>query len=305
MFVDASSFWLRRSSVPRRRPAYDLRRRVELAVRETKLAGRRLRGGARLRPSFFIVGAQKAGTTALFDHLARHPDVAAPLAKEVHYFDVAAHRGAGWYEAHFPLIDGAAAGPHEPARLTFDASPYYLFHPAVAERLRRYAPDARIIALLRDPAARAWSHYWHEWSRGYEQLEPMAAFEAEAERVPDPHDHVGPSLGERFAHQHFSYLARSEYDRQLERWRSVFPAEQILCLRSEDLFADPAATLGQVAAFLNLSPFDPSSFRALNTGDYDNPPPDVRDWLNSRLAASQTSLIGMLGPHFQWSQATP
>jgi hypothetical protein len=162
-----------------------------------------------------------------------------------------------------------------------------------------------MIALLRDPVARAWSHYWHEWSRGYEPLDPAAAFAAEPGRIPDPHVRVGPTAQERFAHQHFSYVARSEYDRQVARWRDTFAPEQLLWLRSEDLFADPAATLDEVAAFLGLSPFDPSSFRALNVGAYEEPPPEVRNWLSDRLAPSQSALIQMLGPRFQWSRAQP
>jgi hypothetical protein len=285
----------------RRRPAYDLRLKVGMAAREATLAARRLSGGARLRPSFFIIGAQKAGTTALFDHLARHPDIAPPLAKEVHYFDLAVGRGEGWYAAHFPVCPSMGQGGGRP--LTFDASPYYLFHPDVAERLKRFAPDAKLIVLLRDPVARAWSHYWHEWSRGYEKLEPMAAFEAEASRVPEPHERIGQGAQGRFAHQHFSYVARSEYDRQIARWRKVFSPEQLLVLRSEDLFSDPAGALSEVTAFLGISPFDASSFRALNVGAYEEPPPEARKWLGQRLAASQSSLIEMLGPRFQWSRA--
>ena len=290
-----------RPSSPRKRKAYRLRKAMQLAGLEANLAIRRF-GCDRMRPDVFVVGVQKSGTTSLFGHLAQHPEVLPPLVKEVHYFDVSLNRGDAWYACHFPEVRAASARAQDIGSpvLTFDASPYYIFHPDVASRIRRYSPDARIIAVLRDPVARAWSHYWHEWARGYEKLSPMPAFLAESHRIPDPHVSVGNTAPARYAHQHFSYVARSEYDLQLARWRDIFPPDQVLCLKSEALFEDPATSLGKVARFLQISDFAPGTARILNSGRYDVPPPDVAAWLRDRLAASMAATRTMLGDEFSW-----
>jgi len=273
-------------------------RRIGLAA---SLAARRL-AGPRMRPSLFIIGAQKAGTTSLHGHLARHPQVLPPLVKEVHYFDVAAQRSTAWYGAHFPTAaeaDAAADATGLPV-LTFDTTPYYIFHPHVADRVADFADDAKIIAVLRDPVARAWSHYWHEWGRGFERLEPLAALEAEQGRLPDPHHRIGDSPRDRFMHQHYSYCARSEYAPQIARWQARFGADRVLCIKSERLFAEPGAVLGEVADFLGIAPFAATKPRALNTGDYDPPPPAAEAWLKQRLAAPAEAVRALLGDGFQW-----
>lgn len=255
-----------------------------------------------MRPSLFIVGAQKAGTTTLFGALARHRDVLPPLVKEVHYFDVAAHRSERWYGAHFPTQAEAMRheSTHGKAPITFDTTPYYMFHPDVAGRIKQYAPDAKIIAVLRDPVDRAWSQYWHEWGRGFEKLGPVAALEAEANRLPAPHDHVGASATDRFMHQHFSYRARSEYDRQIPRWFDLFGRDRVMVIKSERLFADGNAVLAEVAQFLGLSPFASMKPKALNTGKYDAAPAEVAAWLEERLAPSMAATQALLGDEFTW-----
>ena len=286
-----------RLEVPERVPkrmGYRYRARARRLLLEANLAARRL-APRRMRPSVFVVGAQKAGTTSLHALLSEHPGMRAPLVKEVHYFDLAADRPARWYEAHFPAESASDDG----RALAFDTTPYYLFHPQVAARIARYDRDARIVALLRDPVQRAWSHYWHEWRRGFEKLEPMAALSQEPTRLPDPHFRVGDTRRDIFAHQHYSYCARSEYDRQLERWFDCFPRANILVLKSENLFEQPEATLARLAGFLEIAPFQ-SVESALNVGRYPSPPEAVGAWLRQRLAASADATRAMLGQEFSW-----
>jgi len=114
-------------------------------------AGRRAELRLRMRqpralPDAVILGAMKSGTTSLHNYLVRRPGVIEPLRKEVHYFDVNFERGEAWYRAHF-------GGEGEPG-LNLDSRPYYLFHPAVPQRLHGLLPDAKLIVLLRDPVRR-------------------------------------------------------------------------------------------------------------------------------------------------------
>jgi len=198
-------------------------------------------------PSFVVIGAQKAGTTSLFRYLSEHPGVTPPRMKEIHFFDLHWVRGVGWYQAHFPL--NLWGGPP----FTGEASPYYLFHPRVPERMARILPGARVLALLRNPVDRALSHYHWEVRYGNETLPFRRAMDRETEVLPGETARLLADDGYRsFLHQHASYLSRGHYADQLSRWFDHFPPEQFLVLKAEDLFARPGPTMVRVQEFLDL-----------------------------------------------------
>jgi Sulfotransferase domain len=261
---------------------------------------------SRLLPNVMILGAQKAGTTMLFALLARHPMVLTSCIKEVHYFDLHYGKGIDWYRAHFPLsreVEEPAAQSR--SSVVLEASPYYLFHPAVPSRVAQAIPNARFIVLLRDPVARAWSHYWHERTRGYEWRLADAAFQCEAERLRGQEQRLLAEPSYRsHAHRHFSYLARSRYANQLERWFAQFRRSQFLVLRSEDLFASPADTVSLVLRFLML-PDDvdlprESHLAAHSAGAYPPIPNPLLRRLTGELEDSNAALQTLLGSAFSW-----
>ena len=230
-------------------------------------AGRRAELRIRMRqprglPDVVILGAMKSGTTSLHNYLVQHPGVVEPLRKEVHFFDVNFERGESWYRAHF--------GREGQPGLNLDSSPYYLFHPAVPQRLHALLPEAKLIVLLRDPVRRAYSHYWHERDKGRETLSFEDAIAAEAERLGNSEQRLADGTLERSReHQHFSYLARGRYAEQLDRWFAVFPREQFLILRFEDLARDPLGVLNVTLDFLGLPRADDVSLEARNTRRYE------------------------------------
>jgi Sulfotransferase domain len=128
-------------------------------------------------PDFLILGAQKAGTTALYAYLRRHPAITGPSWKEVSYFDRHYARGEAWYRGNFPNRLRARD------KLVGEASPSYLFHPLGPERARALVPEARLVALVRNPIDRALSHYHHEVALGRERLSFEEALEAEERRL--------------------------------------------------------------------------------------------------------------------------
>jgi hypothetical protein len=215
----------------------------------------------RALPDAVILGAQKCGTTSLHYYLVQHPGVTAPLRKEVHYFDLNLERGEGWYRAHFGRSDAPG--------LNLDSSPYYLFHPAVPQRLRALLPQAKLVVLLRDPVRRAYSHYWHERDKGREKLAFEDAIAAEPGRIDGAHVELERgTLAGSPDHRHFSYLARGRYAEQLERWFAVFPREQFLILRFEDLAREPLAVLNATLEFLGLPPATSVSLEARHRRTY-------------------------------------
>lgn len=284
-------------------------RRFRLRVPERRL--RVATGKARILPSFLIIGAQRAGTTSLYDHLRHHPDIAEPAGgeqsvswrKELHFFDEKFWRGIDWYRSFFPL-----AASRRIARLrgsdlvAYEATPYYLFHPAVPERVARTIPDVRLIALLRDPIERAYSHYQMMLRKNTERLSFEDAIAAEEERLAGEEERLlaDPRYFSRH-HRHHSYISRGLYADQLERWFAHFPREQLLVLRAEDFFAKPAEALADVLAFLGLRDWSPGEFEARNRASYAPIDAPLRRRLEERLAEPNARLERLLGRDFRWS----
>ncbi len=103
----------------------------------------------------------RSGTTSLYRYLGEHPQVLRPWTKELHYFDRLFSRGTVWYRANFPTVPAMLWHKlaHGGKALTYEATPAYLIYPAAARRIARTLPRAKLIALLRNPVDRAYSHY--------------------------------------------------------------------------------------------------------------------------------------------------
>lgn len=194
------------------------------------------------RVSFLIAGVQKGGTTALFEYLSEEPGLSLPRTKELHLFDDESRDWArpdfAKYHAAFAPYDGRPRG---------EATPIYLYWPNCLERIRAYNPAMKLIVMLRDPVARAWSHWRMEYARGAETRPFAWCVRQGRQRLFD--DHPGTPWG---FHREFSYVERGFYGEQVEHALSLFPRDQLLILRAEDLRSDPATALAQVRGFLDL-----------------------------------------------------
>jgi len=253
---------------------------------------RRVTAGRRPLPDFIILGAQRAGTTSLYNWITSHPSVAPAKQKEVHYFDLHYAKGANWYRAHFPL---ARAG-----QVTGEASPYLLFHPLAPGRAAAdLPPSTTFIVILRDPVERAVSHYWHERRLKAETESLAVALALEEERLSGEDERV--LGGERsFAHFHFSYAARGRYAEQLERWFAHVGRSRVLVVESESLFGDPEAQI-RVTDWLGLSD-SPGPFPAMNEAQRVDPadPAAVR-MLERHFDPLNEELFELLG-HRLWGR---
>jgi len=279
-----------------------VRRFVAQARTSLRRPTHRLRG----LPDFLIIGGQRCGTTSLYNYLLGHPQVLAPLVKETQFFTYQWPRGRGWYRAQFPMdLRRRAAGSAASPALTFDATPYYLFHPCAAERAASVVPQARILALLRDPVERAYSHYQHSVRQGLEPMSFPAALELEAQRLAGEEERLrSDSSYPGTNHRLFSYASRGLYAEQLERWMSRFPGQSTLVLRSEDLFTDPSREFQTVLRFLGLPDWEPAEF-GVHTKRSPRPParmpPESRRLLEERFAPANRVLEQLLGREMAWS----
>ena len=221
------------------------------------------------RIGFLIGGVQKAGTTALARYLSAHPGIALPACKEAHVFD------AGDFDEAWSSADVDARFASHFAGVTAgqrcgDATPLTVFHPTLVARVARYNPAMRWVLLLRDPVERAISHYFMERARGTEPRTLLGAVLAERARLrAHQHDFAAGSPLRKW-----SYVARGRYARQLDSVLAHFPRQQLLLLRSQDLAADPQATISRVLGFLGLPGQEPvAALGRVFEGSYRTPGP--------------------------------
>jgi hypothetical protein len=279
------------------------------AKRAVRIGGRRfgtLTARFRLLPDYLIIGAQRAGTTSLFKYLVQHPAVGRPfLGKGAHFFDTNYSADLDEYRAYFPTTayKWYVKASRRMDAVTGEGSPYYLAHPHAPYRIAETLPDVKLIALLRDPVERAYSHYQHEVARGFEDLSFDEALEQEPRRLAGEVERMrsDPSYNS-FAFQHHSYLSRGLYAEQLEVWYGLFPKEQILVLRSEDLFSDPERIYRDVLRFLGVPPFSLRQYEVFNPRRYTEMGPGARQRLVEYFAEPNERLYDLVGTDFAWSR---
>jgi hypothetical protein len=268
---------------------------ARVVLRNAVWAYGRATSALRPLPDFLIVGAQRAGTSALYTYLRRHPDIGGPPWKEVNFFDIRYERGASWYRGHFPIR--RAGRP----QLVGEASPSYLFHPLAPERVAALLPDVRVIALLRDPVDRALSHYHHEVDLGREPLSFEDALDREEERMRGEWERLADPSYFSYAWWNHTYFARGLYAEQLERWQSAVPRERLLTIVSEEFFADPPGTYARVLEFLGAAPYELDSYPPVFSREYGQMRPETRDRLAGRYLEPNRRLAELLGRQLPWS----
>lgn len=215
-------------------------------------------------PNFLIIGAQKAGTTALYHYLSQHPQIYMSPEKEPGFFAFETEkpdfRGPGDralyansvtdLEAYHQLFRGVT---NEIA--IGEATTWYLYSPEAPERIKHYIPDAKLIAILRNPIERAYSAFMHAIRDERESIADFAtALRVEEDRI----------------EQNWEYLWRYKqmglYASQLKRYFQYFDSHQLKVYLYEDLNTRPAALLTDVFQFLGVEQsYIPEVFTRLNT----------------------------------------
>ncbi|HEY5890720.1 MAG TPA: sulfotransferase [Acidimicrobiia bacterium] len=262
-------------------------------IRRLESAGRRATSSIRALPDFIVIGAPRSGTTSLWKHLSSHPGVIPALRKELHYFDHRFERGLPWYRAHFPLRRSLRDG-----RITGEATPQYLGFPGVPARVRSVVPSAKLVVLLRNPIERTFSAWQLKVREGIEELDFERALEQEEARLAKPSRRPGADM-------RYAYKAKSRYAEQLEAWFEHFPRNQMLVLKSEDLFDDGAQPLSELYRFLEI-PIDAgtASNARIPTANASPTASSMDDRTRAELASyfepHNRRLYELLGRDFGW-----
>jgi len=274
------------------------------AAHSVSVTAGRLTSRARMLPGFLIVGAQRSGTTSMYRTLDQHPAILkAVLHKGVHYFDTGYGHGLGWYQGHFPLRARAALARRATGDvpLTFESSPYYMFHPLAAGRISRDLPGVRLLVLVRDPVERAYSAHAHELARGYE-TEPFArALELEDQRLAGEADRIISEPGYlSHSHQHHAYLTRGLYADQLDRLAQAVGRDRVHVVDSGRFFTDPEPVYDGVLEFLGLHRHGYPEFERHNARPRSPMPDTLRATLNDHFKTPDERLASWLGHPPSW-----
>lgn len=259
----------------------------------------------RMLPQWLVVGAQRCGTSSLYEYLVHHPQVCRAAKEEVHYFDNNYHRGLNWYRGNFALVGGASATARgNNHKVTGEASPYYLAHPLALDRIARDLPGVKILVVLRNPTDRAYSHHYHECRMGCETLSFEEALDREPERLAGEADRIreNPTYYS-FAHQNFSYVTRGHYADQMERLFQLFPRSDVMVICSERMLRETAAVYAEVLSFLGLPPHTLRRFPRHSAGRYSPMNPATRARLQALFAPENERLFKLLGTDWGWNQS--
>lgn len=257
-------------------------------------------------PELLIIGAKRGGTTSLWHYLSQHPGLLAqfptPNSKGTYFLSDEWHRGERWWRSHFAhertrARVGARLGFHPVAG---ESSPYDLYHPLAPQRAAAVAPDALVVAVLRNPVDRAFSH-WKERRRHTETLNFAAAIEAEAERTAGEEARIlaDPTYAS-FPHRHQSYVDQGRYAPMLRRWFDAFGRDRMLVVTAETFYADPQATVDQITDRLGLPRHMVADVTPRNEAPSDPMDGDLRAKLTVELAGGIAAVEELLGITTGW-----
>lgn len=284
--------------------------RARRRIMQRRMAARQTVPLNRGLPDFLILGGQRCGTSSLYKYLGAHPQIVPSLRKETRYFSTEYERGSGWYRAHFPAtISMTGLAWLRGESRTFEATPDYLFLPATPARVATTLPDGRFIVLLREPVARAYSHWQHMRRQGYETLPFPDAVASESDRIGGELKSLrkdGPNPSKDLLR--YSYIARGCYAEQVERWFQHFSPDRFMIIDAEELYSRPEGVLRMICRFVGVKEWVPAEFRnysqsaALPTNDRkpDGIPDAVKSELQKYFYSENRRLPQITGREFSW-----
>ena len=246
------------------------------------------------RPSFMIIGAQKGGTTSLYNYLVEHPQIIGNRSwKEIRYYDLPSNyeQGFSWYLRMFP------SKSEKGDRLTFDASPSYLYFPEIPQKIKNDFGEIKLIAVLRNPVQRAyfaWKMYHSfglndEVSANNKAIADNRSFKEAIEQ--ELMQSCAPDI------YPYDYVSRGLYAEQLERYFSCFNRESLLVIESTELQKKTQEILNIVCKFLGIDSFDDKQITTILEKQYNV---GVESQKSTEDQEMINKLTDYFTPHNQW-----
>ncbi|QIR37171.1 sulfotransferase family protein [Tolypothrix sp. PCC 7910] len=258
------------------------------------------------QPDFLITGFMKSGTTSLYSYLSSHPQILPAVDKALRFFTDFLDQGLDWYLAHFPAILDSRN------YLTGEATPIYINFTSLASKIYDCFPNIKLIILLRHPVQRAISSYYHQHQAyGHYKLIQGSTTNTIEKVLTRLHNLpslllLEPSILKKNSQNDYiddillPHLVGSLYIYYIKQWLNIFPKEQILIIKSEDLYNNPSVTMKQVYDFLKLPHFQLSEYRNSNPGSYPPISNELRSQLVDFFRPYNQQLEEYLGMSFKW-----
>ena len=233
----------------------------------------------------------KCGTTSLYDYILQHPQILPASQKEIMFFndEKLFQLGKDWYLSNFPPI------ADELNYLTGEASTMYVHSSLVAQRVKDFFPKTKIIVILRDPVARAISHYFFNVKQGVvsnKTIEQIISVEFnKINKMTDLSTELNGINGVVLAGLYIYFL---------KQWMSIFPKEQFLILQTEDLATAPVSLMEKVFKFLELPNYEISQSPKKNSGSYRQISDEILGKLSDFYRPHNQMLEEYIGTKFDW-----
>lgn len=211
----------------------------------------------KLKVNLFVLGAAKCGTTSLHSYLDEHPNICMSSPKEPYFFECEFDNGYQYYNdkyfSHYNSESIVGESRHRNLYLEY-----------IPERIKNYNPNAKFIILLRNPVERAFSHWWHFYSRGLEDLNFKDAITEDLKRIEDGLKidnekeiiNYCANLNGRLNGTYRTYIDSGYYLSQIQRYVKIFSKEKILIILSNDLQTQRQSVMNSITKFLNIEPFE-------------------------------------------------
>ena len=264
---------------------------------------RNLTSSSRVLPDFIIIGAGRAGTTALYTYLIQHPSIITastdndePVA-DLHFFEYMISDKISWYKSHFPRKS-------KNSFITGEFTSTYMYHKKVPERIFNLIPKIKLIVILRNPVDKAYSTYnqqshFNEVTSSFEET-----IKAEFARIDLNKNHIEYTNNNPNFDNYVEYniIRHGIYFNYLEKWFKIFPKKQIFVVDSNELENFPQQTLNKVFEFLNLSPREIPNLAKVNVGKYSPMTESTRESLIEFYKPHNAKLNDLLGTNFDWNK---
>ncbi len=259
--------------------------------------------GKRIMPKLFLIGAQKSGTSSLYNALIQHRNIIPSKTKEMFYFgnDINFAKGLNYYKAFFAtsLFEKNYNRRNKVNAFCCDASTDSFENPFAPERIKKCVPDAKIILMLRNPVQRAFSHYKMSVKLGFEKADFSTALKFEQQRILNDVDLL--THGDHLLFKRLAYCKRGEYYRYIEPWFLHFKRDHILVLKSEDYFLNPSDVFKNVEQFLKINNSKNINFKPVNVSTLDNKiSKQDQDQLNNHYKEWNKKLFQFLNVNWSW-----
>ena len=263
-----------------------------------------LTSSVRVLPNFFVIGPGRTGTTSLYHYLDQHPCITKSAYDELGYFDDNFHLGFNWYRSLFPTkFTQQKVESKYKKFLTYDVTPGYIRRPWAARRISSYFPNTKLIAVLRNPVDKTYSHYIMGVNEGNEKRSFEEVIKYDLKQLENFSDSYSKKSDDYFKNViENSFVARGFYLEQLDIWFKLFPKKQILIIKSEDLASRTTEVVKDIFNFLMLPEYKIKNVSKHRVSDYSKMNSSTRKTLVEFFKPHNKKLYEFLDRDFGWDK---